>query len=725
MCSLVRILLSFFLLLCPHIVMAQSRVAVSDAADNHEGGDSAKILRTVTVLGKSKAQQLKEGAFSVNAIDVKQLAGMSVTLDDVVGRTAGVKVRTEGGAGSDFDLSINGMSGNSVRYFIDGVPADIKGSGVNLANLPVSLVNRVEVYKGVVPAFLGTDALGGAVNIVTNKKRVSYLDASYTIGSFNTHRADVSGQYVESSTGLILKPSFSVEYSKNNYMMRDVEVPNEDRTDFVVADRRRFHDDYFSLMGGMEIGVAGKRWADELFVGTMFSAVDKELQTGSVQTKVYGMAERTTRSFGLSARYVKEDFLAEGLSVNLYASHTWDHSQTVDTTFRKYYWDGSYIEGSRNEITGRGKMWRHYKRPLTVGRANFDYAISDCHSLNLNYMVNRTGNEQRDDVDAGFEPSDDALFKHVTGLSYNQLLLDEHMANTFFVKNYVNHLSVEQKDLSFITGSDNVKPSSTKSYWGYGVGSRLRLSDSFSVKVSYEHSVRLPLSRELLGNGTTIYANVALKPESSDNVNVGLFGNVRLGEKHVVQYEANGFVRLVDDYIQSTVSEKEGMMQYKNVPAVHIKGIEGEVRYIWDSRLHISANASYQDSRDQRKYKDDGKPSATYKNRTPNRPWMFCNAEVAYLFRNVGMKESKLRLAADYQWVHWFFLTWEAYGADAAKARIPTQNVTNLSALYSWRNDRYSLSVECANLFDAKAYDNFKLQKPGRAFYAKFRLLIE
>ena len=483
--------MSFFLLLCPHIGMAQSRVAVSDAADNHDGGDSAKILRTVTVLGKSKAQQLKEGAFSVNAIDVKQLAGMSVTLDDVVGRTAGVKVRTEGGAGSDFDLSINGMSGNSVRYFIDGVPADIKGSGVNLANLPVSLVNRVEVYKGVVPAFLGTDALGGAVNIVTNKKRVSYLDASYTIGSFNTHRADVCGQYVESSTGLILKPSFSVEYSKNNYMMRDVEVPNEDRTDFVVADRRRFHDDYFSLMGGMEIGVAGKRWADELFVGAMFSAVDKELQTGSVQTKVYGMAERTTRSFGLSARYVKEDFLAEGLSVNLYASHTWDHSQTVDTTFRKYYWDGSYIEGSRNEITGRGKMWRHYKRPLTVGRANFDYAISDCHSLNLNYMVNRTGNEQRDDVDAGFEPSDDALFKHVTGLSYNQLLLDERMANTFFVKNYVNHLSVEQKDLSFITGSDKVKPSSTKSYWGYGVGSRLRLSDSFSVKVSYEHSVRL------------------------------------------------------------------------------------------------------------------------------------------------------------------------------------------------------------------------------------------
>ena len=48
---------------------------------------------------------------------------------------------------------------------------------------------------------------------------------------------------------------------------------------------------------------------------------------------------------------------------------------------------------------------------------------------------------------------------------------------------------------------------------------------------------------------------------------------------HTLYYEANGFLRYVDDYIQATVETKEGMMQYKNVPAVHIKGIEGEVRY--------------------------------------------------------------------------------------------------------------------------------------------------
>lgn len=51
------------------------------------------------------------------------------------------------------------------------------------------------------------------------------------------------------------------------------------------------------------------------------------------------------------------------------------------------------------------------------------------------------------------------------------------------------------------------------------------------------------------------------------------------------------FIRSVDDYIQAVVSPKEdGTMQYDNVPAVHIKGIEGEIQYNWQNRLQLSGN---------------------------------------------------------------------------------------------------------------------------------------
>lgn len=109
-----------------------------------------------------------------------------------------------------------------------------------------------------------------------------------------------------------------------------------------------------------------------------------------------------------------------------------------------------------------------------------------------------------------------------------------------------------------MTGSEAVQGSTTKNYLGYGVGLRYTVAEALAVKVSYEHSVRLPIARELLGNGTNIYANVALKPENSDNFNAGLFGTWHPGTGHTFYYEASGFFRKVDNYIQSEVAEKEG-----------------------------------------------------------------------------------------------------------------------------------------------------------------------
>lgn len=681
-------------------------------------------LKDVEVYAKSKSQKLREGAFAVNALDVKSVVNSLSNLNELVNRTSGVKVRQEGGVGSDYDLSINGMSGNSVRYFIDGVPLETKGSEVSLANLPVNIIDHIEMYKGVVPAYLGSDALGGAINIVTKKEKKNYLDMSYGIGSFHTHKADLNAQIVFPKSGVIVRPTVGVNYSKNDYTMKGVEVWDESVRKYVPSNRKRFHDDYFSLLAQVEVGVTGKPWADDFFVTASYSKVDKELQTGSIQTKVYGMAERNGSAYNVSAQYRKKDFLLKGLQMHSMLSHTWNYSLTVDTAYRVYDWNGDYIGSSRNEITGRERSLRHYKRPTTMFRSNWDYRFNPQHAINLNYLVNRTGNDRYDEVDSSFEPSNDVVCKHIIGLSYHQQLWQNKMENTFFVKDYVNHLNIRQMDLYWQTGSDKVKGESTGNYWGYGAGTRVSFWEPLALKASFEHSVRLPLARELLGNGSTIYANTALNPEKSDNVNLGVFGTWHPGAGHVLYYEVNGFMRFVDDYIQAVVAEKEGMMQYQNVPAVHIKGLEGEVRYSWKRNLQCMANVSWQDAHDQRKYKEDGKLSATYLNRVPNRPWLFGAAEVNYTFHDVCRKNSSLRLETSYQWVHWYYLTWEAYGAKESKAQIPAQHVVNAGVTYSLENGRYNLSVSCDNIFDRLVYDHYKLQKPGRSFFLKFRVFL-
>ncbi len=686
--------------------------------------EDAVTLNSVEVYGKSQTQKMREGALSLNALDVKPVINSLNSLNDLVNRTAGIKVREEGGVGSDFDLSINGLSGNSVRYFLDGVPLDSKGSGVNLANLPVNIIDRVEIYKGVVPAFLGTDALGGAVNIITKTDRKNYLDASYSIASFHTHRVDLNSQFVERNTGFIIRSIVGVNSSKNDYRMKNVQMRDATGENFIYGNPKRFHDGYFSLLAQVEAGVADRSWADELFISASFSKTNKELQSGSIQTKVYGAAERNSEAWNISARYRKRNLLVRNLDLNLTFSHTLDHSITIDTAYRKYYWDGGYIISQRNEIRGGERSIRHYDRPLTIVRANFDYKLNNLHGFNLNYQMNRTGNERHDDLDRTFVPSNDAVAKHIFGLTYSQLLFNEKMQNVFFIKDYINHTDIQQADQSSITGSDKVQGSSIKNYIGYGAGLRYIFLEQLAVKMSYEHSVRLPIARELLGNGTTIYANLALEPEQSNNINLALFGTWRPAPRHSFYYETNGFLRYVDNYIQTSIIEKEGMLQYINAPAVHIKGIEGELRYDWDNRLQLTANISYQDARDQQKYKEDGKPSATYKNRVPNRPWLFGGTGVNYTFSNIILPDSKLTLGCNFQWVHWYFLTWEAYGNRDTKARIPSQHICNADIVYSWKKERFNIALECSNFLDETVYDNYKLQKPGRAFMAKFRVFI-
>lgn len=719
-----KIIVILLLLLSSKAIHAQQSeypATVADSVGDLLDDEKFKQLNAVTIVGKSEGKKLKEGALNVNAVEIKADINRMTNLNSLVNRSAGVKVRREGGAGSDLDLSINGLSGNSIRYFIDGVPLDSRGSEVNLDNIPINTVERVELYKGVVPIHLSSDALGGVVNIVTKKKRDNYLDASYGVGSFNSQTVDIAGQVFIPKTAVAIRPSFEFSSSKNDYKMKGVEIWSEEQDKYIFTNKKRFHDDYLSINAGIEAGVSNVRWADVFFINGGYTKINKEIQTGAMQNKVYGMAERHSHAWYVGARYAKA-FGKVGTRLNF--SHTWDHSETVDTAYRKYSWDGTWMPSSGNEMRNGARTWRIYQRPLTVFNASVDCEFIENHSIAFAYMLNRRGNKQTDRADKLYEPTNDVITKHILSLAYNHSFFDERWQNMFFVKDYINSTSIRQTEHSTITGADKIDPDATKSYWGAGVGSRFTLRQTISFKGSYEHSVRLPLSRELLGNGTTVLANLAIKPEESNNYNIGVFGTWYANDANVFTYELNGFIRHVQNYIRASVSEREGYMQYQNEPAIKIKGLDFDIGYMWNNRLNIKLNGSWNDARNMRKYKTDGNPSATYKNRVPNKPWLFGNVEVSYTFSDLSRWNDRLRIEADHEWINWYYLNWEAYGAASSKAKIPTQNITSLSATYSWHKERYNLSLECRNLFDRLAYDNYMLQKPGRAFYIKFRLFL-
>ena len=235
-----------------------------------------KALREVAVTGTNGVSRINRSAYNAVAIDAKGLHNTTRDLAGTLAKVPGVKVRESGGVGSSTAITLDGFSGKHVKVFIDGVPQEGVGSSFGLNNIPINFADRIEVYKGVVPVGFGTDALGGVINIVTNRQRRRWhVDASYSYGSFNTHKSHIDfGQRLDN--GFVYELTAFQNYSDNNYR---VDAPikyfkDDGTTDFDTEKTqrvKRFHDTYHNEAVVAKIGVENKSWADRLLVGFTYS----------------------------------------------------------------------------------------------------------------------------------------------------------------------------------------------------------------------------------------------------------------------------------------------------------------------------------------------------------------------------------------------------------------------------------------------------------------------
>lgn len=693
-----------------------------------------QLLQNVSIQGKSKTQEVKESGFAVNAIDTKKFANSTADLNQILNRSTGVRIREQGGLGSDFKFSINGLSGKQVKFFIDGIPMEVMGSAMSLNNIPVNLADRLEVYKGVVPVQLGADAMGGAVNVITNQKASNYLDFSHSYGSFNTNRSALTGQLVDQKTGIIVKASGFRNSSDNNYKMKGVDVlsnsakaghyvPEEELNglEYVLGNVNRFHDNYFSLMGQLEVGITNKKWADVLFIGGGYNEVHQDLQTGFDQQTVYGKVKRTSYAKSATIRYKKDNLFTKGLNLSAFAARSNDTFRTIDTLFNKYNWDGSWFDSGYTEMGNGVKTIGVIKRPRTYAMANMSYTISPQHAINLNYTIDHLRNQSYNVLQVEKDSLPGKVNKQILGLAYQQDLLESRLVNTVFVKYYSLGLDRAKFINRILTAQDT-----TSNNLGYGIASRYKLTNQLGIKASYEHAFRLQEPEEVFGDGLNLQGNPDLKPENSDNINLGAFYNFQIG-KNTFYIEASGFYRNAKDFIFPVPDVRSNLLKNENQSSVRITGFESEVKYNYDQLFAVSLNMTYQNAINTTKtgQTESYYVEGTYNNKIPNQPWLFGNADFSIGKNDVFGKDTRLQFNWFTQYINWFYLTWESKGNPNGKSDIPTQFVQNATLSYSIKNGKYNLSAECRNLTDRLMYDNFKLQKPGRSFSVKFRYFIQ
>ncbi|MCT4326343.1 TonB-dependent receptor [Elizabethkingia anophelis] len=684
--------------------------------------DDQSVVEEVTVHGKGKVKALQDGAFTVNAIDIAKLANTTADLNQVLNRTTGIKVRQQGGVGSDYTFSINGMSGKAVKFFIDGVPLEMLGKGVDLSTLPVNMADRVEIYKGVVPVHLSTDAMGGAVNIISPSASKNYLDAGITVGSFNTQRINLNGQIKDDKTGIILRINSFYNHSDNNYTMKDMKIWNAGKNEYELRNVKRFNDRYQSVFGMAEAGVENKKWADYFFVGMSQSVFDKQIQTGSNQEVVYGGVKQNGQAHNYFMKYKKANLFNDRLDLNVYAGFSKSVQKATDTLMRKYSWDGMFEPSASSEKGGKSIMMQYEDRIYSQLGAN--YRLANHHKLIFNYVLDYIKNTTFNSLDEKKEDVYPAkMTKQIFSIAYQQDLFNKHWTNVFFGKYY--RVGLQKMVFDQATRTDNPVKDNFSS-WGYGFATTVKIVKGLGAKGSFERSYRLVEPQEIFGDGVAVTSNMNLKPETSNNVNVGLYYNHHWGA-HAFRVEGAGYIRDTKDFIYTVPNLYNSTFKYENLSNIFTRGLEGELSYQYKRLLNVLMNISYNKAYDNTKFANNNEEviSATYKKDVPNQPCLFGNVNVSLGKDDWLQKDSRVELYYGLQMTEWFYKNWQSYGNPRNIPVIPRQTLHNIGISYSMKNGRYNLAFDVTNLGDALAYDNFKLQKQGRAFYLKFRYLLK
>lgn len=703
----------------------------SPKADEERATGSAGKTIEVSVRGQtSDEKRLRDSARAVKVVDTFYAGRQTRDLADVLGAIEGVSVRRTGGLGSSTSFSLNGLYDKQIRFFLDGLPLDIASSPFGISAIPVNLVDGIEIHRGVVPIRFGADALGGAVNLIPRRIDQTNVQASYQSGSFGTYRVSSSGRYLHRPSGFFASGSGIYDRSRNDYF---IDVPIADRNGRLTQSTvRRFHDGYLSYGGSLCVGFVDKPWAKRLALQIVAFTYDKELQHDVLMARPIGAAKYGATTFGGTIRW-NHDF-SRKVSLELVASQTRQILRFQDTSKYVYDWFGKKIaeRSVPGELDGPHDttVWQN----ISLARAFGEWRLRQDQSLRLattGRLTDRSGTEKAFEGMNGIDvlAGNRDLGTIVSGLEWEWNAFDmrprnvrsekpfrpaddSRLQNIFALKHY--YYAAAAKNVKVGLGRQSLDTSGFR--LGIADGVRIRVHRNVNLKASYELATRIPTIDEFFGDSVYLQPNLGLVPESSHNGNLSVLIDTRRTKIGNFTFEVDGFWREAQDLIVLLAAANG--VQYDNVGAARIKGVEGSVQWISPGHwLILDGNATWQDARN---VSTDGKFKNFDNERIPNRPWFFANWSGRLQWRKLFTTDDGIAPYYMGRYVHEFFRNWESVGDRDFKAMIPQQIVHTLGLTY-WKGNTYHTSgtFEVDNIADARVYDFFGVQKPGRSFSIK------
>lgn len=227
-------------------------------------------LERIVVAASRLAEPALVAPGHVTVIDRQQIeASGAADLAEALRAAAGVHIADYGPPGAVKSLSLRGSSGAQVLVLVNGLRLnDSRQGAVDLSQIPLSGIERVEIVRGGQSALFGADALAGIVNIITRRGGESGLRLS-----------------VENSS----------------YLPRDAVAVSEGPTEETVAGRwqdlfdgqrveleltRRLADSDLVISGSLRRAANGFTWEDEQYIGDVRRRINADLLAGDASASL-------------------------------------------------------------------------------------------------------------------------------------------------------------------------------------------------------------------------------------------------------------------------------------------------------------------------------------------------------------------------------------------------------------------------------------------------------
>ncbi|MES2812959.1 MAG: TonB-dependent receptor plug domain-containing protein [Bacteroidota bacterium] len=702
-----------------------------------------KALKNVTIQGKPKKQKIETSGFAVAIIETKEASLRNLTTNELLDRSVGVRVRQNGGIGSNVEYNLNGMSGSAIGIFIDGIEISTFGSSFNLNNIPPSMIERIEVYKGILPSHLTGDYVGGAINVVL-KKDVSKNTATAAVsyGSFQTFQSDLGVTLRDKKTGLSFRGSAFYTYTDNSFETwgRSTTFVNHLQQITRPYRAKRFNNTYKAVGGRFETGFTDTKWADQFFIGYNGSSNYTEIPHGITMAVPYVGRFNETKAHALLLNYTKKNFLAQNLALNVNAVRSERSTYLQDTISYAYNWDGSIREviefGERVPLRTNGgqqgpKTITNTDRKITNVRSNLGYLIANGHRISLNHKYEATNRKDQDLLNPTLRDlaTKSLVTKNIISLNYEAENFNRKLTTNILGKYTSNRTNQTKFDIATTDGVNSIvkSKSTTSNYnFGYGATASYQVIEKLFVIGSTENSYIMPTENQLFGAPEiNILSNLELEPEKNINYNLGFRWGPIDFKKHKISFYANafwrnGFNKITQQAVDVSEIEEESdadiqTTRYVNLGKTQSRGFEAEIIYVYNNKLNASVNFSKFNNVFKLERDNNGLPHTFFGQQVPNEPFLTANANIQYRLNNIFQKKSILNLYYNTGYVGEYYVVW----GQPEWSLTPSQFTHDLGISYGFPSKKLIASIDVKNIMNAEIYDNFSIQKPGRGIYFK------